>query len=428
MKKYNMWMILSLAIYMIIAVVVGYGSYKMAEDSGKVYKVEINRLYHELSAAETVEEALHELDLQAYQYVTGISFLSELRSGEETELEAFFQESKEWETEVRPFLYEGELKGFLRFDYKEPQFYLRSVVWMTQSGLFILEVFVMVILLYLKYQVIRPFQRMSSLPQELAQGHFSGIVKEEKSRFFGQFVWGIGQLKDRLEVTRKRQLELEKEKKKLLLSLSHDIKTPLNTIRLYAKALEENLYCKEEQKVQAAYQIEEKAAEIERYVEEIIQSSREDIFDITVKKEEFYLQDMMQRVLDTYLEKCSIHMIALEVGEYENRLLIGDLERALEVFENIFENAFKYGDGQKIAISFLEEDYCQLIRIFNTGEPVTDQEFNHIFESFFRGSNSEGKPGSGLGLYICREIMQKMDGEIFAEKETHGMAVVLVFR
>ena len=65
---------------------------------------------------------------------------------------------------------------------------------------------------------------------------------------------------------------------------------------------------------------------------------------------------------------------------------------------------------------------------FNTGQPVSDNDFNHIFESFFRGSNSGGKQGNGLGLYICREIMHKMDGEIFAQKEEECMAFVLVLR
>ena len=63
------------------------------------------------------------------------------------------------------------------------------------------------------------------------------------------FLLGIGQLKDSLDTSRRRQLELEKEKKKLLLSLSHDIKTPLNTIQLYARALEEHLYTDEAQNV-----------------------------------------------------------------------------------------------------------------------------------------------------------------------------------
>ncbi|MDF2675402.1 MAG: sensor histidine kinase, partial [Clostridiales bacterium] len=59
---------------------------------------------------------------------------------------------------------------------------------------------------------------------------------------------------------------------------------------------------------------------------------------------------------------------------------------------------------------------------------ISQNEFNHIFESFYRASNAKDKPGNGLGLYICKAIMEKMDGEIFAECESEGMSFTLVFR
>lgn len=61
-------------------------------------------------------------------------------------------------------------------------------------------------------------------------------VEENKEKFFGKFVWGIDLLRDNMNAAQKRALKLEKEKKMLLLSLSHDIKTPLNSIKLYAKS------------------------------------------------------------------------------------------------------------------------------------------------------------------------------------------------
>ena len=90
------------------------------------------------------------------------------------------------------------------------------------------------------------------------------------------------------------------------------------------------------------------------------------------------------------------------------------------------ENAFKYGDGKEIKISFYEEEYCQLIKISNTGLCVKQEEMPHLFDSFYRGSNVADKAGNGLGLYICREIMQKMEGEIFAVRDETGMSFHLV--
>ncbi len=104
------------------------------------------------------------------------------------------------------------------------------------------------------------------------------------------------------------------------------------------------------------------------------------------------------------------------------------MERLVEVFENILENAIKYGDGRLIKISFTDEDYCKLITVTNSGQPIPSTEFVHMFESFWRGGNSHNKDGSGLGLYICKEIMKKMDGDIFAENTADTMSITVVTR
>ena len=104
------------------------------------------------------------------------------------------------------------------------------------------------------------------------------------------------------------------------------------------------------------------------------------------------------------------------------------MDRAFEVMGNLMENALKYGDGRKISLSFYEEDFCQVIEVFNTGETVTAQELPHLFDSFYRGSNARGREGSGLGLAVSRRIMQRMEGDIFARREADGMCFGLVFR
>ena len=144
---------------------------------------------------------------------------------------------------------------------------------------------------------------------------------------------------------------------------------------------------------------------------------REDIIHITVDIKDFYLSDLMNRIRSTYQEKCQLHMIDFTISEYKNKLMKADLDRTGEVVDNIMENAFKYGDGHKIRISLYEEEYCQLIRISNTGPCIVENDRNHIFDSFFRGVNSNGKKGNGLGLYICKEIMRKMDCDIFRSEE-----------
>ena len=93
-------------------------------------------------------------------------------------------------------------------------------------------------------------------------------------------------LREKLEEEKKKNLELQKERNVFLLSLSHDIKTPVSAIKLYSAALKKNLY-KEENKIQeVGEKIEKNAGEIEEYISKIIKSSDEDVLDLRVQDQE----------------------------------------------------------------------------------------------------------------------------------------------
>ena len=366
-------------------------------------------------------------DLHERKYVREVSFVSVEKSTEAEEVENFYRNKNGVNSLIKPLWIEDELQGLVRFDYTHENAD-KGIMWIVEGMLLFSFILTLGILLYIRNKIIVPFSVLSEMPYELSKGHLKGELKEEKSRFFGKFVWGISMLRDTLNAAKTKELKLEKDKKMLLLSLSHDIKIPLSTIKLYAKALKEGVYETEEKQKAAAGQIETHALEIEAFVKEIVTASSEDILVIEVENSEFYLKDYIEKVKSAYVPKCSVSMIDFTVGAYDNKLLRGDFDRAFEVMENLIENAFKYGDGKRISIEFYEEDYCQVIKVYNSGKPLAAEEMPHIFDSFYRGSNVENRSGNGLGLYISRQIMQKMDGEIFAKREEDGMSFGLVFR
>ena len=114
--------------------------------------------------------------------------------------------------------------------------------------------------------------------------------------------------------------------------------------------------------------------------------------------------------------------------QYEDCLLSGDVDRLQEALQNLMENAIKYGDGKEIGISFSEEEDCKLIAVENTGCTLEEGEINNIFDSFYRGSNTTNIQGNGLGLYIVKQLMTKMDGDVFAERDGENFRVTLVVR
>lgn len=283
-------------------------------------------------------------------------------------------------------------------------------------------------MLYLRRSIITPFNRISTLPEQLAKGGLSDPLQEHKSRYFGKFIWGLNMLRDELKQAETERFEQTKNEKTMLLSLSHDIKTPLSAIKLYSSALAKGLYTDKDKQREAALGINAKADEIEGYVSQIIQRSTEDMIHFEVKDTEFYLSETIDRIYSYYKEKLSSLSIEFKPGKYSDCMIKGDPDRLAEVLQNIMENAIKYGDGHLISIGFSEEEDCRLISVENTGIPPTETEMDHIFDSFRRGANADGKPGSGLGLYICRRLMHSMNGDIFADALEGGMRVTVVCR
>ena len=422
MKKYNILLTTITVIYLALSMVIFINNYSEEDRMKNEYKVEINRLYSRLSEKDLFDN----VDLSECKYIKSVSFLDS-RENDKKVIEEFYRSSNDYNIEIKPFYENSKLTGYIRFDYKL-EIIKVNTIFISELCLSILFLVVMGILIYIKVKIIKPFNKLINIPYELAKGNLNGEIEENPNKYFGEFVWGISMLRDNLNTSKNKTLKLEREKKLLLLSISHDIKTPLNSINLYAKALNKGIYESGEEKKHATSQIVKKAKEIDKFIKELMKISTEDILEIEVINRGFYLKDLIDKVEEIYNEKCRFNMIDFSISKYDNKLIKGDLDRAFEVCGNIIENAFKYGDGMKIKISFYEEEYCQLIKIYNTGKPINANEFNHMFDSFFRGSNVEGKDGQGLGLYICNNIMKKMDGDIFAEFEDGGMSFTIVLQ
>lgn len=377
-------------------------------DSGKYYRVETERVVRMLEGDSSLRENPEGVDISGFSTIIRVSHFN---SSEICNNDYVVEE-------VDGTPYRIEYKA----DKNSTAFLLMNI-GMAAGLLLTVGVFI-----YIGMKVIKPFDKMSSLTQELAKGNLSAPIKEERSRFFGKFLWGMDMLRENLEDSKTKNLEYQKEKKTMLLSLSHDIKTPLSAIQLYSKALSEGLYDTEEKKQEALAGILSKTEEIRGYVDEIYNLSREDFMELSVNVGEVYLKEVMEGITAYYKDKLSVIHTEFEIGEYDNALLSADKDRLVESLQNLMENAIKYGDGRKISISFSEEEDCKLITVENTGCTLEEGEINNIFDSFYRGSNTANIQGNGLGLYIVKQLMTKMDGDVFAEKEDDIFKVTLVVR
>lgn len=403
MRAFRKLCIAVLAIFLILAAVLNIVLIRQEKAADGMYRVEAKRLADEI--AETGS-----YDLKNYPHITGVFTADD--GGLYTSDEHYLI------TKISGTLY--------RVEYSTDS---------NQHGMLIINlvlcaVFLMMVglLLYIYRHIIAPFDRLNEVPQELARGNLAVPIPEEKSRFFGKFTWGVNFLREKIEDDRKKELSMQRDKKLLLLSLSHDIKTPLSAIKLNAKALAKGIYSDEEKRRSAAESINARADEIEQFVSEITKAASEDFMSFEVTQGEAFLSQIIMKIHARYAPQLSISGTEFIVHRYDDCILSCDADRLGECLQNLIENAIKYGDGKRIEIGFDKMDGCELITVTNTGCTLETKELPQIFGSFHRGNNADKIQGNGLGLFICKRLMSLMGGEVYAEIHGDCFSVTLVVK
>lgn len=391
---------------MAIIFIINFIIFSEKSDDVKLYKVEINRIEQEITNDNKVSADNYNTILGIYEYDTG---------------EDFYNAKNEYV--IR------EINGILyRIEYADMAGDRNIKVPIAINiSLLILFLLVLSTLLYIRYNMIKPFTELSDYPYRLAKGTLSVPLKENKNRYFGKFIWGLDMLRETLEKSKLHEIERAKKEKTFLISMSHDIKTPLSAIKLYAKAISKGLYTGSKQ-IEVAENINSKANEIEKFVNEIIENLSNDFMKFEINSTDFYLSKVIDKITTYYTDKLSALGTDFNISKHTDCLISGDPDRLEEVLQNVIENAIKYGDGHCISFSFSDEEDCRLVTVSNSGCTLPDTELPHIFDSFWRGSNIGSKQGCGLGLYICRQLMNTMGGDIFAEISYDYMNVTIVCR
>ncbi|MBQ3856496.1 MAG: HAMP domain-containing histidine kinase [Ruminococcus sp.] len=403
MKTFKRIFIIVIAVFLVIAVMLEVSLSRSIRRNDGICRVEAKRLAEQISETGS-------MDLSEFPNLTGV-FTS-------ADGDLYFSENPYVIVESGGQLYRVEYKAF------DGRVMLRKTA-VAMGAIFLL---ILAVFLYIWRKIILPFGRLSSVPQELARGNLAVAIPEEKSRFFGKFTWGVNMLRESVEDSRRKEISMQRDKKLLLLSLSHDIKTPLSAIKLNAKALAKGLYQDEEKRRSAAESINSRADEIENFVSQITQAASEDFMTFEVVQGEAFLSQIIGKIQARYAPQLAMSGTELKIDQYEDGILSCDPDRLGECLQNLVENAIKYGDGRVIEIGFDRMDGCQLICVSNSGCQLERKELPQIFESFHRGSNSAGVNGNGLGLFICKRLMGLMGGEVYADIKDGFFSVTLVVK
>ena len=290
-------------------------------------------------------------------------------------------------------------------------------------------IFVACALLYDRYvqkNIIQPFQNLKNFAGKVAEGHLDEPLLMDEQNMFGAFSESFDIMREQLQESREREVALQKKERELVASLSHDLKTPITGVKLTTELLKAKVSSGQAGE-DPAYLLEKldniykKADQIDVLVSDLFSSTLDDLGEFTVS-----CTDEAAAVLCDIIKKYDDRGL-VTIGEIPNVLVRIDVRRMGQVIGNVIVNSYKYANTKIEAVFSLQEEYLQM-KISDHGPGVSPEELSLITNKFYRGKQwKESKEsGSGLGLYIAKTLMEKMDGELLAESAGEGLSISLI--
>jgi len=211
-----------------------------------------------------------------------------------------------------------------------------------------------------------------------------------------------------------RQLSQAREaERNFLLSVSHELKTPLAAIRGYAEGLEDGIFTTDE----AIETIREEARRLERLVRDLLDLARMNRREFVVHHEDVDLRDVAREVVRRYETEARAAGVELECTADTPAPAVADQDRVLQVVSNLVENALRSTPSGGAVHVRAEPG---MLAVEDTGVGLAPDDVPHTFERFYlhdRNPDGRARIGSGLGLAIVKELTERMGGTVMVESE-----------
>ena len=273
--------------------------------------------------------------------------------------------------------------------------------------------------IYLERNILSPFKDMKEYATRISNGDLDIPLKMDRGNNFGAFTESFDIMRVELKKARLKEKEANDSKRELVAKLSHDIKTPVASIKSSSELGSE--ITKDEKDKYYFDCINMKADQINTLVSNLLMSSLEDLEKISInpsQSDSYILYDLIEAA--DYLKRVGKYIIP------ECKIFI-DRVRLQQVIDNIISNSYKYANTKIDCNSYIENEYL-ILSFRDYGEGVDLLELPLLTEKYKRGANSKGLDGVGLGLYISKSFVSEMNGILELGIDNPGFIVTIKLR
>jgi len=274
---------------------------------------------------------------------------------------------------------------------------------------------VMVFSLPLARRMLRPIRTIAAATRELASGKYAVRVPVTSSDELGLLARSFNAMAGALEKN-------EKARRQWVADISHELRTPIAVLRGEIEALLEGV---RDTTPEAVRSLHTEVVRLHRLVDDLHQLTLSDLGALTYKKEDLNLVDVLKDSANAYRTEFTRKGIALatDIPKNSRSNVFADRERLQQLFSNLFGNSLKYTDrGGKLIVRLRCETGRVTIDFEDSAPGVCSEDMEKLFDHLYRvdASRSRASGGAGLGLAICRKIIEAHDGTITAHASSLG--------
>jgi Signal transduction histidine kinase len=283
----------------------------------------------------------------------------------------------------------------------------------------------------LSRSIIKPLKNLQKAAAEISKGNLDHQIAEEGDQEIQDLCRDLELMRIKLKDSIHTQLKYEENRKMLISSISHDLKTPVTSIKGYVEGIVDGIANTPEKKEKYLKTIYLKAQQVDQMIDDLLLYAKLDLKQIPFNFErtdlEEYLKDCIAET-EAELENNNIKVKFCNELQQKQQVLV-DRERMKRVIMNILDNSRKYMNivQGEIKISLRETHSSLIIELRDNGSGIRKSELPHIFDRFYRSVavGSEIK-GSGLGLSIAKQIVEGHQGRVWAVSHAdQGVSIMI---
>lgn len=273
-------------------------------------------------------------------------------------------------------------------------------------------------------KIEQPLNILADGVRQISDGNLEHRIDYQEENEFTSVCNDFNEMAARLKLAEERTLQHEQSRKELLVGISHDLRSPLTSIRAYVEGLLDGIAKTPEAQQEYLKTIKDKAGDIDRMLSKVFLFSKMELGEYPDNPELLSLDDEVCQLVRALALEYEERGLILCISHLTPATIFADPDQLRRILINIMDNSVKYKtkDIGKLTFSLSEKENGYCLSLCDDGPGVPEDALPHLFEVFYRSDPARQNPhrGSGLGLAIVSNAVQRMNGSIKAKNREHG--------